>query len=289
MTMAKWTKQLDDTSEKSIRWYPQWNEREDMIIRCGGFPNVPLIGTQGAINYNPKLAPRQAGYPMVLPPSDEALTTFIIHDLGIQNMEYLKRIRQAWKSVVRKGPERGLVVAKPHLTTNPRLNADKESGLGQVRLGEPSKWKLVCTRMPKEDTERAHREEESWSQAITQEMYFREIEREQALAEKQELKTALAKSRRREAKAKDQLSQLWERARILKAKSAKNRLQREHLESQRQQRMVELILEHCRYLYENMKNLSLPPVRKGKLSASQPRYAMRSKTKAMENKVEALE
>ncbi|RDX63707.1 hypothetical protein CR513_57829, partial [Mucuna pruriens] len=62
MARAEWTKCLDEASKRSIRWYPQWNERNDMIIRCGGFPNVPLMGTQGVINYNPELVLRQVGY-----------------------------------------------------------------------------------------------------------------------------------------------------------------------------------------------------------------------------------
>ncbi|RDX70353.1 hypothetical protein CR513_50411, partial [Mucuna pruriens] len=56
MTRVKWTKCLNEASKRSIRWYPQWNKGEDVIIRCGGFPNVPLMGTQDAINYNPELA-----------------------------------------------------------------------------------------------------------------------------------------------------------------------------------------------------------------------------------------
>ncbi|RDX73764.1 hypothetical protein CR513_46571, partial [Mucuna pruriens] len=107
MSKAEWTRHLDEVSKKSIHWYPQCNERDDTIIRCGAFPNVPLISTQGAINYNPKLVLRQAGYPMALPPFDEAITPFVIHDLGVQNGECLKKIRQAWRSVIRKGLEWG--------------------------------------------------------------------------------------------------------------------------------------------------------------------------------------
>ncbi|RDX63521.1 hypothetical protein CR513_58046, partial [Mucuna pruriens] len=105
LTKAEWTAHLDEAMEKSIRWYSQWNEREDVIIWCGGFPNISLMGTQGAINCNLELTLRQAGYSMVLPPFEEAVTPFIIHGLWIQEEEHLKKIRQAWKKVVRKGPE----------------------------------------------------------------------------------------------------------------------------------------------------------------------------------------
>ncbi|RDX73134.1 hypothetical protein CR513_47287, partial [Mucuna pruriens] len=71
-----WARQLDQATERTIRWYPMWNEREEIIINCGGFPNVPLLGTQGAINYNLKLASRQAGYPVIKVPLVEAMTSF---------------------------------------------------------------------------------------------------------------------------------------------------------------------------------------------------------------------
>ncbi|RDX90426.1 hypothetical protein CR513_27710, partial [Mucuna pruriens] len=41
MSKAEWTRHLDEASKKSIRWYPQWNKREDTIIRYGGFLNAP--------------------------------------------------------------------------------------------------------------------------------------------------------------------------------------------------------------------------------------------------------
>ncbi|RDX64695.1 hypothetical protein CR513_56727, partial [Mucuna pruriens] len=82
-------------SKRTIRWYPKWNEREQVIVSCGGFLNVSLMGTQGGINYNLQVAARQAGYPMVLPPSKEATEPFIIHDMGVQNGECFKRIRHA--------------------------------------------------------------------------------------------------------------------------------------------------------------------------------------------------
>ncbi|RDX72872.1 hypothetical protein CR513_47583, partial [Mucuna pruriens] len=56
LTKSEWTAHLDEATERTIYWYPQWNEREEVIIRCGGFPNIPLMGTQGAINYNLELA-----------------------------------------------------------------------------------------------------------------------------------------------------------------------------------------------------------------------------------------
>ncbi|RDY06372.1 hypothetical protein CR513_09630, partial [Mucuna pruriens] len=81
MTKEEWVRKLDEASKKSIRWYPPWNEREHVIIKCEGYPNVPLLGTQGAINYNSELTMRQAGYPIIMPPSEEVMTPFVLHGL----------------------------------------------------------------------------------------------------------------------------------------------------------------------------------------------------------------
>ncbi|RDX60658.1 hypothetical protein CR513_61180, partial [Mucuna pruriens] len=72
MTKEQWVRQLGEAFERMICWYPSWNEREQMITKCGGYPNVPLLGTQGAINYNLELASRQAGYPMDCKPTRES-------------------------------------------------------------------------------------------------------------------------------------------------------------------------------------------------------------------------
>ncbi|RDY04130.1 hypothetical protein CR513_12193, partial [Mucuna pruriens] len=66
-----------------------------------------MLGTQWAINYNPELVPRQAGYPMALPLPEEVITPFITDDLGAHDGRCLRDVHQAWRSVVRKGPEWG--------------------------------------------------------------------------------------------------------------------------------------------------------------------------------------
>ncbi|RDY10544.1 hypothetical protein CR513_04914, partial [Mucuna pruriens] len=118
MSKAKWTKHLDEATEKSIRWYPRWNERGDTIIRCGGFPNVPLMGTKGAINYNLELVPKQVSYPITLPPPEEAITPFIIHALGAQDRGKPGGV------LSEKDPSGNPKVAVPHPITRPGFGKD---------------------------------------------------------------------------------------------------------------------------------------------------------------------
>lgn len=80
-----------------------------MIYQCGGFPNVPLMGTRGCINYNPALALRQLGYPIMGPPSDEVITPFVLYDMSPQNGEMMRKVSRAWDKVVtKKGREIGV-------------------------------------------------------------------------------------------------------------------------------------------------------------------------------------
>lgn len=46
---------------------------------------------------------RQLGYPIEGPPKERRLEAFLLRDLGIENPIPFKRIKEAWKSVSRKG------------------------------------------------------------------------------------------------------------------------------------------------------------------------------------------
>ncbi|RDX83016.1 hypothetical protein CR513_36121, partial [Mucuna pruriens] len=61
------------------------------------------MGIQGCTNYYPELVLKQNGYPTILPPVEETTTPFMIYDIGMQNMEWFRKIRQAWKNVIRMG------------------------------------------------------------------------------------------------------------------------------------------------------------------------------------------
>ncbi|RDY02068.1 hypothetical protein CR513_14505, partial [Mucuna pruriens] len=80
----------------TIRWYPPWNEREHMIIKCGGYPN-------GTINYNSKLASQQVGYPMIRASQEETMTPFVLYWLEAYKGTHQRKIRHTWNNIVRKG------------------------------------------------------------------------------------------------------------------------------------------------------------------------------------------
>ncbi|KAK2397299.1 hypothetical protein QL285_058884 [Trifolium repens] len=99
----KWSERLNSLTEKDIRWYSPRVESSKVLLKCGDFPNVPLVGIQGCINYNPVLSLRQLGYPMVDAPSEITLTPFVLKKETV-DLELWGRIKRAWfkveKSVV---------------------------------------------------------------------------------------------------------------------------------------------------------------------------------------------
>ncbi|RDY13372.1 hypothetical protein CR513_01719, partial [Mucuna pruriens] len=92
MTKEAWVRKLDEASERTIRWYPPWNEREHMIVKCEGYPNVPLLGTQGPINYNPELAT-----------PEEVMTPFVLYGSEAHKGVHYRKIRHAWSNTIKKG------------------------------------------------------------------------------------------------------------------------------------------------------------------------------------------
>src|ERR1044072_3548383 len=65
------------------------------------------MGSQGCINYNPRLALRQLGYPLEPEPNDAVLEELLLEDFGKENPQLLRQIRSAWTRIHRKGKELG--------------------------------------------------------------------------------------------------------------------------------------------------------------------------------------
>jgi hypothetical protein len=67
---------------------------------CGEYPNVPLIGMEGGVSYNPVLARHQLGYPMKTKPSNLALTNEFYYNDN-DHLGKRKKFVQAWCGIHR--------------------------------------------------------------------------------------------------------------------------------------------------------------------------------------------
>ena len=103
---ANWNELLAGMLGASVSWFPRWKEGgAGVLCSCEGFPNIPLMGTRGGINYNPMLAIRQLGYPMRGAPSEETIVPFVARGFIEGNAKILQRICKAWSIVERKDKE----------------------------------------------------------------------------------------------------------------------------------------------------------------------------------------
>ncbi|KAH1238867.1 hypothetical protein GmHk_08G023449 [Glycine max] len=101
-----WDQHLAGIGGRTINWFPRWKKgKEGVIFSCGDYPNIPLIGTRGCINYNLALAIRQLGYPMRGAPAEESLSPFLVRDFGTQGFKVIQRVHKAWESSLRKDKE----------------------------------------------------------------------------------------------------------------------------------------------------------------------------------------
>ncbi|KAH1213792.1 hypothetical protein GmHk_14G041679 [Glycine max] len=174
-----WDQLLAGIGGRTINWFPRWKEgKEGVLFSCGGYPNIPLIGTRGCINYNPALAIRQLGYPMRGAPTEESMSPFLVRDFGAQNSKTIQRIHKAWETPLRKDQElrgirngiiggyhewlkvhiRGLDwLAKLKVVSEESFEAPEEdeevqalkSELGKAKLAK-EKFKLAATHIRKE-------------------------------------------------------------------------------------------------------------------------------------------
>ncbi|KAH1246823.1 hypothetical protein GmHk_06G016836 [Glycine max] len=174
-----WDQLLAGIGGRTISWFPRWKEgKEGVLFSCGRYPNIPLVGTRGCINYNPTLAIRQLGYPMRGAPTEESMSPFLVRDLGAQNSKTIQRIHKAWETPLRKDQElrgirngiiggyhewlkvriRGLDwLAKLKVVSEEDFEAPEEdeevqalkSELGKAKLAK-EKFKLAATHVRKE-------------------------------------------------------------------------------------------------------------------------------------------
>ena len=87
-----------DLTHSDIVWYHQVYYDVEIIDNYGSFPNVPLLGTKGGINYNSVLARRQLGYLMRGKPNSIHLTGFFLKE-GEVHKEAKEEIAKAWRHI----------------------------------------------------------------------------------------------------------------------------------------------------------------------------------------------
>ncbi|XP_058765160.1 uncharacterized protein LOC131638611 [Vicia villosa] len=94
----KWTYRIMSLTSYDIQWQKYRINVSEVIVGCGKFDNVPLVGTRGCINYNPVVSLRQLGYTLKDKPADHLIAETAYFEKG-SDPEKLKAIIVAWKKI----------------------------------------------------------------------------------------------------------------------------------------------------------------------------------------------
>ncbi|RDY01162.1 hypothetical protein CR513_15542, partial [Mucuna pruriens] len=194
-----------------------------------GFPNIPLMGTQGAINYNHELHSGKLGILWSCPRRKRQLHP-LLSTPGKRSSE--KNLNRGCGAVGKSWLQHRIEYT--FLTfSDPWFEVAKDELAG---LRRPSKRKRKeLDSWESEGNRGASPKAECWFRTVAQEKSL-----ERALLEKEELVAALADARLKENDAKDHLHQLQEQITLLEADVTKGKLHNERLEKQRRQGLVEL-------------------------------------------------
>ncbi|XP_050876017.1 uncharacterized protein LOC127079676 [Lathyrus oleraceus] len=101
----KWSKRLMGLTSNDLVWYNlrlDRMEKYEVIMSCGEFPNVPLMGVRGGINYNLLLSQRQLGYALKGPPEGRSIQESLFYNVA-EGVEMMKKVGKAWNHISCKG------------------------------------------------------------------------------------------------------------------------------------------------------------------------------------------
>lgn len=69
-------------------------DKFEVIVSCGEFLNVPLMGIRGGINYNHVLSQRQLGYALKGRPKDKSIRESLFYNVA-DDVEMIKKAAKA--------------------------------------------------------------------------------------------------------------------------------------------------------------------------------------------------
>ncbi|XP_050916553.1 uncharacterized protein LOC127131681 [Lathyrus oleraceus] len=165
-----WSQKIMSITHSDIDWFDCAYEGVTIIDNYGEFPNVPLLGTKGCINYNAILAHRQFGYPMKDNPNTIFLESFFFNE-GEDKKAFKENIVHAWRHVHKKRREvlgkLDCVSLEPYLqwvqarAISLKMPYHRQEPLS-LTVKEPSFVFMIDTEKLKISLTRVQRERDAW-------------------------------------------------------------------------------------------------------------------------------
>lgn len=101
----KWSNRLMGLTSKDLNQYKPCLGRlgnKEIIVKYGGFPNIPLLGIRGGVNYNPTLARRQLGYALRVPLTDREVMESLSYNVP-DSTGMMEKAAKSWENVHLEG------------------------------------------------------------------------------------------------------------------------------------------------------------------------------------------
>nr|KYP38416.1 hypothetical protein KK1_040346 [Cajanus cajan] len=89
-----WKAEMEDCTKETLTWMCPWFRPSHMLVRCGRFSNLPLMGLRGCIAYSPKLVLRQLGRTQTLPNQEDFGGICFLYTSGKQSQ--IDVIKKVW-------------------------------------------------------------------------------------------------------------------------------------------------------------------------------------------------
>ncbi|XP_058722777.1 uncharacterized protein LOC131594613 [Vicia villosa] len=217
----KWPQRIMGLTANDIVWYHLRTDIEQVITRCGSFGNVPLIGTKGVINYNPKLALRQLGFVLKDKPLDKEIFESVCFEKGT-DPESLEKVRKRVKERLLPFPKVSPLYEQPPeiLTATVPAEDYNQVHVENIRLrekGEDAKIKYFL--VDQKRAELAHELEEETTQRVAIEKKL-----EEEITQRIAVETQLKGSHLRSARLTEENAKLRNQIAEMESTSKKNTL-----------------------------------------------------------------
>ncbi|KAL2330662.1 hypothetical protein Fmac_018243 [Flemingia macrophylla] len=122
----EWKAKVEHWSIDHFSWISPWFHPGDVLIWCGNYPSIPLMGLRGCIAYSPKLAMRKLMRTKTIHSQEELGGLCFFYDSDHQ--DEMRAICKAWEKPIFKWWE----VAQQRTTSLSEFCEKEKKGLAQI-------------------------------------------------------------------------------------------------------------------------------------------------------------
>ncbi|XP_020206436.1 uncharacterized protein LOC109791539, partial [Cajanus cajan] len=126
---SEWKEEMEQWSIDHFTWVCPWFHPSHVLMRCGSYPSIPLIGLSGCIAYSPRLVMRQLMRAQIVPTKEEL--GGLCFGFDSEHQRDVHAIIRAWEKATYEGD---LELEKPRVS----VSIDYEKWRSERGVSQPS-------------------------------------------------------------------------------------------------------------------------------------------------------